>query len=172
MRKGATLLELLITLTIISITLSFTIPFWQTDNPKMILAKEQHRLYLFLRQIQGRAENSSEIWFILANRHPTTKRWCMTAQVKNDKLCDCLNPTVCPKEVYAHFYYPYFADQTTIMSPKIYPLEIARFNGIRNTIDSNCFLLQVGDDRTLFSFFNVGSLKLKPNQSASACTRS
>ncbi|AOF52260.1 prepilin-type N-terminal cleavage/methylation domain-containing protein [Rodentibacter caecimuris] len=171
MHKGLTLVELLIGLAIISIALSFSLPLWQTDNPKTILAKEQHRLYLFLRQIQGRAENSSEIWFILANRHPTTKQWCMTAQVKNDKRCDCFAPTSCPKEVYAHFYYPYFDQKTMIISPKIYPTEMARFNGIRNTIDSNCFLLQAGDESTLFSFFNVGSLKLKPNQSASACTR-
>lgn len=171
MRKGATLLELLIGLAIISLVLIFTAPLWQTDNPKTILAKEQHRLYLFLRQIQGRAENSSEIWFILASRHPISQQWCLTAQVKSDKLCDCLNPINCPKEVYAHFYYPYFAGKTMIVSPKIYPLEVARFNGVRNTIDSNCFLLEAGEDRTLFSFFNVGSIKLKPNQSASACMR-
>ncbi|OOF64516.1 type II secretion system protein [Rodentibacter pneumotropicus] len=171
MRKGVTLVELLIGLAIIGIALSFTVPFWQSGDSKRILVKEQHRLYLFLRQIQGRAENSSEIWFILANRHPTTNRWCMTAQIKNDKVCDCLNPTICPKEVYAHFYYPYFAEKTTIISPKMYPSEVARFNGVRNTVDSNCFLLQSGKERTLFSFFNVGSLKLKPNQSASACTR-
>ncbi|BFU59562.1 MULTISPECIES: type II secretion system protein [Rodentibacter] len=171
MRKGATLIELLIALAIISIALSFILPLWQRDDDKMILAKEQRRLYLFLRQIQARAENSSEIWFILANRNPATQQWCMTAQVKNDKLCDCLHSTNCPKEVYAHFYYPYFAEKTMIVSPKIYPVEVARFNGIRNTIDSNCFLLQAGEERTLFSFFNVGSLKLKPNQSASACTR-
>lgn len=171
MHKGATLLELLIGLAIISIALYFSMPLWQTENSKNILAKEQHRLYLFLRQIQGRAENSSEIWFILANRNMATQEWCITAQVKSDKLCDCLHPTNCPKEVYAHFYYPYFADKTTIISPKTYPTEVARFNGVRNTIDSNCFLLQSGEERTLFSFFNVGSLKLKPNQSASACTR-
>ncbi|QPB42789.1 type II secretion system protein [Rodentibacter haemolyticus] len=170
MRKGATLIELLISLAIISIALSITAPLWQRDDNKMILAKEQHRLYLFLRQIQARAESSSEIWFILANRNPATQQWCMTAQVKNDKLCDCLQPTNCPKEVYAHFYYPYFTEKTMIVSPKIYPIEVARFNGVRNTIDSNCFLLQAGEERTLFSFFNVGSLKLKPNQSASACT--
>lgn len=171
MQKGATLLELLIGLAIISIALSFVVPLWQTDNPKTILAKEQHRLYLFLRQIQSRAENSAEIWFILANRNLATKQWCMTAQVKSDKLCDCFHPNNCPKEVYAHFYYPYFAEHTMIASPKFYPTEVARFNGVRNTIDSNCFLLQAGEERTLFSFFNVGSLKLKPNQSASACTR-
>lgn len=170
-QKGATLMELLMVLAIISIALGFTVPLWQTDNPKTILSKEQHRLYLFLRQIQARAENSADIWFILANRHPTTQRWCITAQVKNDRLCDCLNPTACPKEVYAHFYYPYFEKQTMIVSPKLYPVEVARFNGVRNTIDANCFLLQAGEARTLFSFFNVGSLKLKPNQSASACTR-
>ena len=58
MQKGVTLVELLIGLAIISIALSFAVPLWQTDSPKTILTKEQHRLYLFLRQIQARAENS------------------------------------------------------------------------------------------------------------------
>ncbi|OOF37555.1 type II secretion system protein [Rodentibacter heidelbergensis] len=171
MRKGATLVELVIGLAILSMALSFTFPLWQMENPKRILAKEQHRLYLFLRQIQGRAENSAEIWLILANRHPITKHWCMTAQIKHEKRCDCFNPTTCPKTLYAHFYFPYFEGQTTIISPKLYPIEVARFNGIRNTVDANCFLLQAGEEHTLFSFFNVGSVKLKSNQSASACTR-
>ena len=52
MHKGVTLVELLIGLVIISIVLNFAVPLWQTDSPKTILAKEQHRLYLFLRQIQ------------------------------------------------------------------------------------------------------------------------
>ncbi|OOF58325.1 pilus assembly FimT family protein [Rodentibacter myodis] len=171
MKKGATFIELLIGLAVLAIVLSVTLPLRQMDNPKLILAKEQHQLYLFLRQIQARAENSSEIWLILASRHPATKQWCITAQVKNDKRCDCLHPTTCPKEVYAHFYFPYFGEKTTMISPKFYPTEVARFNGVRNTIDANCFLLQAGEERTLFSFFNVGSLKLKPTQSASACTR-
>ena len=98
MQKGVTLVELLIGLAIISIALSFAVPLWQTDSPKTILAKEQHRLYLFLRQIQARAENSSEVWFLLINRNLATQQWCLTAQVKNDQTCDCLNPTNCPKE--------------------------------------------------------------------------
>ena len=46
--------------------------------------KEQQRLYFFLRNIQARAENSSAIWFILANQDGANQRWCITAQVKND----------------------------------------------------------------------------------------
>ena len=95
MYKGATLMELLIGLAIIGIALSFAFPLWQTDNSKMILAKEQHRLYLFLRQIQARAENSSDVWLVLINQNPATREWCVSAQLKNDKLCDCLHPTNC-----------------------------------------------------------------------------
>ena len=171
MYKGATLMELLIGLAIIGIALSFAFPLWQTDNSKMILAKEQHRLYLFLRQIQARAENSSDVWLVLINQNPATREWCVSAQLKNDKLCDCLHPTNCPKEVYAHFYYPYFAEKTNILSPKIYPTAIVRFYGVRNTFEANCFSLQSGDEITVFSFFNVGSLKLKTGQSMSACAK-
>lgn len=117
MQKGVTLVELLIGLAIISIALSFAVPLWQTDSPKTILAKEQHRLYLFLRQIQARAENSSEVWFLLINRNLATQQWCLTAQVKNDQTCDCFNPTNCPKEAYAHFYYPYFPKKNDDSKP-------------------------------------------------------
>lgn len=169
MQKGVTLVELLIGLAIISIVLSFVVPLWQTDSPKTILAKEQHRLYLFLRQIQARAENSSEVWFLLINRNLATQQWCLTAQVKNNQTCDCLNPINCPKEVYAHFYYPYFPNKTMIQSHYIYPKEITRFDGIRNTIVTRCFILQAENERTLFLFFNVGSIRLKTNQFDSAC---
>ena len=158
MYKGATLMELLIGLAIIGIALSFAFPLWQTDNSKMILAKEQHRLYLFLRQIQARAENSSDVWLVLINQNPATREWCVSAQLKNDKLCDCLHPTN-------------FAEKTNILSPKIYPTAIARFYGVRNTFEANCFSLQSGDEITVFSFFNVGSLKLKTGQSMSACAK-
>lgn len=164
MQKGMTLVELLIGLAIISIALNFAVPLWKTDSPKTILAKEQHRLYLFLRQIQARAENSSEVWFLLINRNLATQQWCLTAQVKNNQTCDCLNPINCPKEVYAHFYYPYFPNKTMIQSHHIYPKEITRFDGIRNTIVTRCFILQAENERTLFLFFNVGSIRVKTNQ--------
>ena len=148
MYKGITLLETLIVLFILSLTLAFTLPKWQKNDPKYFLEKEQQRLYFFLRNIQARAENSSAIWFILAN------------------------PTSCPKETYAHFYYPYFEGKTMLIGPKLYPSEVAvKFNGARNTMETNCFMLQAEEHRTLFSFFNVGSIKLKPDQAASACTR-
>nr|WP_233118565.1 hypothetical protein [Aggregatibacter actinomycetemcomitans] len=52
---------------------------------------------------------------------------------------------------------------------RYYPLEFTRLSGIRNTASTTCFVLQANQQRTLFSFFNVGSLKLKDNQSLSAC---
>ena len=172
MQKGVTLVELLIGLVIISIALSFTVPLWQTDSPKTILVKEQHRLYLFLRQIQARSENSSEVWLILANRNLATQQWCIGAQVKNDKLCDCLNPVNCPKDVYAQFYYPHFPEKTMINTSNLYPKEITKFYGARNTSVTRCFILQAENERTLFSFFNVGSIRLKTDSAASACNQS
>ena len=172
MYKGITLLETLIALFILSLTLAFALPKSQKNDPKYFLEKEQQRLYFFLRNIQARAENSSAIWFILANRDTTNQRWCITAQVKNDHFCDCFHPQNCPKNLYAHFYYPYFEGKTMLIGPKLYPSEVAvKFNGARNTMETNCFMLQAEEHRTLFSFFNVGSIKLKSDQAASACTR-
>ena len=172
MYRGITLLETLIALFILSLTLAFALPKWQKNDPQYFLEKEQQRLYFFLRNIQARAEISSAIWFILANQDRANQRWCITAQVKSDHFCDCFQPQNCPKNLYAHFYYPYFEGKTMLLGPKLYPSEVAvKFNGARNTMETNCFMLQAEEHRTLFSFFNVGSIKLKSDQAASACTR-
>ena len=172
MYKGITLLETLIVLFILSVTLAFALPKWQKNDPKYFLEKEQQRIYFFIRNIQARAENSSAIWFILANQDRANQRWCITAQVKSDHFCDCFHPQNCPKNLYAHFYYPYFPKKTMIQSHYIYPKEITRFYGARNTSVTRCFILQAENERTLFSFFNVGSIRLKTNQAASACNQS
>ena len=107
-----------------------------------------------------------------AQTQQQNQRWCITAQVKSDHFCDCFHPQDCPKNLYAHFYYPYFEGKTMLIGPKLYPSEVAvKFNGARNTMETNCFMLQAEEHRTLFSFFNVGSIKLKSDQAASACTR-
>ena len=161
MLKGFTLLEMLVVILIVSITALFALPAWQQTNTQLILAKEQHKLQLFLRQIQARVENSTEIWFLIANRDLGKKTWC-----------NCLQPNSCRQDVSAHFYYPKFSDKTMLVSKRYYPTEVTRFSGIRDTATSACFVLQAEDNRTLFSFFNVGSLKLKDYQSASACVNS
>lgn len=169
MQKGFTLLEVLATLFIVSTLAMLALPTWQQTNAQMILYKEQQKLYLFLRQIQARVENSSEIWLLIANRRVDRGGWCLTAQIKTDTLCDCLSPHSCPSDASAHFYYPYFPEQTMLVSKRYYPTEMTRLSGIRDTASSTCFVLQADNNRTLFSFFNVGSLKLKSYQSTSAC---
>lgn len=172
MPKGFTLLESLITLLIISLCLFFAIPNWQPVNAKIILNKEQQKLYLFLRQVQARVENSNEIWFLIANRDLNRHQWCLTAQMKSSQLCDCLNPQSCPKDIPMQLYYPYFPEKTMLVSKVYYPKEITRLNGIRNTYSTQCFVLQADNVRSLFSLFNVGSLKVKDYQSLSACVNS
>ena len=169
MLKGFTFLELLITIFIISLTALFAFPAWQQTNTQMILAKEQHKLYVFLRQIQARVENSSEIWLIMASKQSIPHYWCLTAQPKTEMPCNCLTPHTCPKPAVAHFYQPYFPKQTDLIAKQYFPVEITRFSGIRNTSPSGCFLLQAGENRTLFSFSNLGTLRLKDYQSLSAC---
>ncbi|PJG83472.1 prepilin-type N-terminal cleavage/methylation domain-containing protein [Caviibacterium pharyngocola] len=167
--KGFTLTEMLIVLLIISLLSMLSLPLWQQTNTQMLLTKEQQKLYLFLRQIQARVENSNDVWLLLANRDMEQNKWCLGAQIKNDYLCDCLSPHHCPQEIAAQFYYPYFPEKTMLVSKSYYPKEITRLSGIRNTASTVCFVLQAEQNRTLFSFFNVGSLKVKDYQSLSAC---
>ncbi|WP_032093686.1 type II secretion system protein [Necropsobacter rosorum] len=169
MAKGFTLLEMLTVLLIISSMMLLALPVWQQGSDQAILEKEQRKLYLFLRYIQARVENSNEIWLLIVNRDQLQQRWCITAQIKNEQICDCFSPQSCSSQLSAQFYYPSYAGKTMLISKSYYPKEITRLNGIRNTISTACMVLQAGERRTLFSFFNIGSLKLKNNQALSAC---
>lgn len=169
MHKGFTLLEVLTVMLILSLLALQAVPLWHELNEKSILINEQHKLKLFLRQIQQKSSLSNQIWLVMVSRQLEQQHWCLTAQLKQPYLCDCLQPENCPKELEAHFYYPYFPQQSMIISNKYYPEEMSRFNGIRDTLVSTCLLLQVGKEQTLFSLFNVGTIRLKEKENMSAC---
>ncbi|MDG6895904.1 type IV pilus minor pilin ComGF family protein [Volucribacter amazonae] len=169
MYKGITLLEILLTLFILSLLLMNVPPLWRSLNEYLVLNREQQRLKIFLQQIQYYTANNNEIWLLLANRQLTQQRWCLTAQPKDQYLCDCLFPQHCPQAVNAYFYYPYFPQQSMLISQQYYPTEITRINGVRHTFSTACFALKVGERQTLFSLFNVGSIRLKANDPLSAC---
>lgn len=169
MRNGFTLLEVLLTLFLLSLLATAAMPQWQRLSDHQALQKEQRKLFAFLRHVQLRAENSGEIWFLLVQRDPQKKQWCVSAQLKDPLLCDCFIADQCPRRLQPHFYYPAFAPQTQIISKKYYPAEISRLSGVRDTFSAACFVLQAGKVRSIFSLFNVGSLRVKDDQAASAC---
>ncbi|MGC7560321.1 prepilin-type N-terminal cleavage/methylation domain-containing protein [Pasteurella sp. PK-2025] len=169
MKKGFTLLELMIVLGLISSLLLAVSPVWQTQGREQMLMKEQQKLMVFLRQLQARAKNSPHIWFLIANRHPLQDRWCLTAQIKSAQLCDCFAPEHCPTSLAAQFYYPHFPQHVKLSSKRYLPFEITRFSGVRDTLSTACFSLFSEQEKVVFTLFNVGSMKVKRNQSWSAC---
>lgn len=167
--KGFTLFELLIVLLILSVSTLMVLPIWDKNHEKFILEKEQKQLYLFFRYVQSRVENSGNVWLLIVNRDLINKKWCISAQIRHEKVCDCLQPSFCEKDLMVNIYLPLFPQKTMIISKNYFPNEVVRFSGVRNTIQSDCFLLQSGQERVLFSFFNVGSIKVKDTSSLSAC---
>ncbi|MDH3001484.1 prepilin-type N-terminal cleavage/methylation domain-containing protein [Chelonobacter oris] len=169
MRNGFTLPEVLLAVLILSLLATVAMPQWQTLSDYQVLQKEQRKLFAFLRHVQLRAENSGDIWFLSIQRDRQKQQWCVGAQLKDSLICDCFIPHSCPSRLRAHFYYPAFAPQTQIISKKYYPSEISRLSGVRDTFSAACFVLRAGKVRSIFSLFNVGSLRVKDDQAASAC---
>ncbi|MDH2927601.1 prepilin-type N-terminal cleavage/methylation domain-containing protein [Lonepinella koalarum] len=168
MKNGFTLVEMMIALLIISMITLISMPAWQSDS-QQILIKEQHRLFLFLRQIQARVENSTEIWYLVINRDISQQRWCIAAQRKSETTCDCFHPHFCPDHLLAQFYYPLSPQKNMIFAKAYYPQKLISFNGTRNSSDSGCFMLQAEQSRTLFAFSNLGRIRLKSDQAENAC---
>ena len=98
-----------------------------------IFSKKSNNGFIFSYVISKRGQKTHrQFGFILANQDRANQRWCITAQVKSDHFCDCFHPQDCPKNLYAHFYYPYFEGKTMLIGPKLYPSEVAvKFNGAK-----------------------------------------
>lgn len=169
MRNGFTLLEVLLVVFLLAALAVVAMPQWNALSDQRIMQKEQRKLFAFLRHAQLRAENSQHIWFLLVQRDRQKHNWCVSVQLKDHLICDCLIADRCPSRLQAHFYFPQFAPRTQIISKKYYPIEISRLSGVRDTFSAACFVLQAGRVRSIFSLFNVGSLRVKDDQAASAC---
>ncbi|UAX42416.1 pilus assembly FimT family protein [Pasteurella canis] len=169
MKKGFTLLEMLVVLFLLSSVLVITLPKWRYLYDEHRFDQELNKLYAFLRLAQSRVANSQEVWLLVANRDLAHKRWCLSVQRKFERICDCLDSKSCSQNALALFYYPQFADRIMLVSKFYYPREMSRLSGIRDTLETTCFVLQMGNQRRVFSLFNVGSIKLKMYQSLSAC---
>lgn len=169
MLRGFTLLESLFVLLIISLMLFITLPKWNALSDSQVLNQEQEALYTFIRQVQARAENSSEIWYLVASQNIAQQTWCLTAQIKSDQICDCLSPHSCVEHLSPHIYSPHFPQRTMLVAKKFYPQELTKISGVRNTFVSSCFILQANNLHTLFQLSNTGKIKISPSSSLSAC---
>ncbi|MGC6406099.1 prepilin-type N-terminal cleavage/methylation domain-containing protein [Bisgaard Taxon 45] len=169
MKRGFTLLEILMVLLLISSTLVVVLPGWKNLISFIYFEQEQHRLWIFLRQLQTRVATSGQIWFLIANRDVNRQRWCLTAQLKSEYICDCFTPQSCPETLSAQFYFPYATGYTMLKTKHYYPNTMTRLSAVRDTLETSCFVLQTDHQKAIFSLFNVGSIKLKKDAPLSAC---
>lgn len=146
----------------------FALPNISQISSKKRIEYEQQQLVLFLKRVQLRASQTREIWYLVANKN-FNKQWCLSAQKKSEQVCDCFIASTCPTELQLMKYEPHFSSDIQFYTKNYYPKLISRFSGVRNTFSSACFVLQDADERTVFSLFNVGSLKLKKDVTQSSC---
>ncbi|HDX1179688.1 TPA: type II secretion system protein [Pasteurella multocida] len=169
MKRGFTLLEMLMVLLLISSMLLVVLPNWTRVIDFIAFEQEQRKLWIFLRQLQTRVATSGQVWFLIANRDVNRQHWCLTAQLKSEYICDCFAPQYCPKTLSAQFYSSHFTGYTMLKTKHYYPNTMTRLSAIRDTLETTCFVLQTDYQKAIFSLFNVGSIKLKKEASLSAC---
>ncbi|WP_258392124.1 prepilin-type N-terminal cleavage/methylation domain-containing protein, partial [Pasteurella multocida] len=68
MKRGFTLLEMLMVLLLISSMLLVVLPNWTRVIDFISFEQEQRQLWIFLRQLQTRVATSGQVWFLIANR--------------------------------------------------------------------------------------------------------
>lgn len=169
MYRGFTLLEMLISVSILAIIASLSVPIWQKYNDRQLLELEQKKLMLFLTKVQYFAESTMMTWILTVNKNPVSQQWCITVQKDVFPYCDCAYPASCDLNVLPNFYY---------LNPKIdlrtrdyYPKVSVRFKGIRHTVESDCILLRINNTFSLFSLSKFGLISTSKDAKSSACFR-
>lgn len=159
MQKGMTLIELVFILFLLSLCLTLSLSSWHYFNDKRQLNLEQQRLYLFLRYIQARSENSMHSFSLFVSKN--NKKWCLFSQ-KEKSNCNCFSPKQCNKE--ALFYYPYFSERIELDYKYDNWIPITVFGAIQKNSQAKCFVLRSGDERVVFSFSNTGDIRVKSGE--------
>ncbi len=88
MKRGFTLLEMLMVLLLISSMLLVVLPNWTRVIDFISFEQEQRQLWIFLRQLQTRVATSGQVWFLIANQVRRTVQIIFA----NTQLLRCIQP--------------------------------------------------------------------------------
>lgn len=173
-KQGFTLLEILIVVSILAMILRFTTANLTGFYDGFLLNKTEQGLQNFLRGISYKAVNTNDVLNLYIKQDSAIlgedNSWCMFLQKLEDSRLENNYANLSCKQIGQNnstFIAP--SNKVKIQARSFYPDEIMVIDGLRDTLRATCFNLQIGDIKSTFSFYNVGSLKLKKYQSASDC---
>ena len=173
MLKAFTLIESLITLSILIISFYFLSPVIFQLQDHIALNNEIENLQSFIYQIQSKARYHKQSYTLTASQNLQTHDWCLIALQKpsdstNELVCDCLNIKQC--RLSQHFFlYDNSHKNIKLKNNSLYPKSLLNIDGTAGRLESKCLALSLNNVSKILQFDQWGRVYVVPKDKRSVC---
>ncbi|AIZ79807.1 type II secretion system GspH family protein [Actinobacillus equuli subsp. equuli] len=173
MFKAFTLIEILITFTILVISIYFISPITFHINDLIALNSEIESLQSFLYQLQTKSRYEKSNYTLTISQNNQEKSWCVIAIKKSNNnkkqiICNCLNVKQCniADEYQLHFNHH---KGTVIKNKSLYPESFINIDGIAGRLESKCIHLSLNKADEILQLDQWGRIYVIPKHKRSHC---
>ncbi|WP_150540063.1 type II secretion system protein [Actinobacillus vicugnae] len=173
MFKAFTLIEVLISFTILVISIYFISPIIFHYNDIIALNNEIASLQSFIYQLQTKSRYEKSNYTLTISQNKQNNHWCVIAIKKNKKdkkqiICNCLNTKSCQLENEHHIYFNQNKD-IHLKNNSLYPKAFINIDGLAGRLESKCLYLSRHNTDEILQLDQWGRIYVIPKYKRSNC---
>lgn len=171
--KAFTLIESLITLSILIISFYLISPVIFQLQDSLTLENEIENLQSFIYQIQVKARYQKQSYTLTASQNLQTNKWCLIAVRKRQDstreiICDCLHIEQCRLNRHS-FLYRNIYPNIILKNHSLYPKSLLNIDGTAGRLESKCLALSLNRTSKILQFDQWGRVYVVQKDKRSHC---
>lgn len=172
MFRATTVIELLVTLSIMLIAVYFISPIWFGLQDRILVENEVENLKSFLYQIQDKARYHNQNYALTLAQE--NSNWCIIAIAKKDEkstACNCLNLKSCLLTENHYLLYRNIMD-VSVYNRRFYPSIFTHFDGKSGNQSTICLNISKGKHQSVLQIQRNGVINVLDVKSRTQCKES
>lgn len=173
MFRAFTLIEILITLTILVISLYFISPAVFYVHDRIALNDEIENVRSFIYQIQTLSRYKKQNYSLTVSQDEHREKWCIVA-VKKERgnkgqlICDCLNLQSCQGDNEKISYFN-MHKKIKIRNKSLYPNSFINIDGLSGRLEAKCIHFEINGESEILQLEQTGRVYVMPKNKRSQC---
>lgn len=171
MWRAFTLIEILITLSILVISILFISPVLFSLQDRWALESEIENISSFIYQIQTKARFEKKNYSLTIAQNNDEKKWCIIAIQKESSkqvTCNCLNLNSCAINSEYHLYQNQHKD-IVLKNKSLFPKSFISIDGNAGRLESKCINISLNKESDILQFDQWGRIYVSPKNKRSTC---
>lgn len=171
MFRAVSLIETLITLTLIVISVYFISPIFFRFHDSYLVNSEAEQIKSFIYQIQAKARYTKTAYSINFVENSGNNRWCMVAIQKLEsgrEICNCFQPKSCRNQA-NYSIYPNQFPTVSMKTNKRYPQYTLDIDGVSAGMEEGCLKLIRNSYSQILQFDPRGMINVAQPNARTEC---